>query len=485
MNKLILSIGLAVSFAAFGDIASVTPSPASAEWTRNWWGKRHAALVEQAKKGGAPVVFLGDSITHFWESTGREQWNRYFAEGPRRAINLGFSGDRTEHVLWRIDNGELDGYEAKVIVLMIGTNNTGHKSFYDEPPSDTIIGIRAILDKLRARQPKAKIVLSAIFPRGAAANDALRQRNDTVNHEIMRFADGKTVFWCDFTEQFLTADGYLPAEVMPDRLHPAAFGYEVWASAVLPYIDAAVEGRTMPPNRYASHIDRMFYRDGTPPTKAISLIGRKEHWWKDPEMWFHRLQKHRCAISAANGEFDAVFLGDSITAGWEGNGKKILEELGQTYRILPLGIGGDRVQHNIWRVRNGEFDGYKTKLVTLMIGTNNNYGDKPEAVVAGIRVLLDEIRAKQPQAKILLHPIFPRGEKPTDKMRIQNEAVNAAIRKFADGKVVVWVDFNEKLMRADKTISKELMPDYLHPLEEGYRIWAEAIRPYLKEACGK
>ena len=139
----------------------------------------------------------------------------------------------------------------------------------------------------------------------------------------------------------------------------------------------------------------------------------------------------------------------------------------------------------IWRVRYGELDGFKTKCIMLMIGTNNNYGDKPESTALGIKNLLAEIRAKQPEATILLVPVFPRGEKPTDPKRINNANVNALIKGFADGKHVIWVDFNSRLVRPDGTISKDLMPDFLHPREEGYRIWAEAALPYFKAACGK
>ena len=143
------------------------------------------------------------------------------------------------------------------------------------------------------------------------------------------------------------------------------------------------------------------------------------------------------------------------------------------------------MQHNIWRVRNGELSGYTTKAVMLMIGTNNNYGDTPSGVAAGIKQLLADIREKQPGAKIVLCPVFPRGEKPTDKMRQQNAAVNAIIKNYADGKDVLWLDFTDKYLQADGTISKDLMPDFLHPKEEGYRIWAEAARPLFKAICGK
>ena len=143
------------------------------------------------------------------------------------------------------------------------------------------------------------------------------------------------------------------------------------------------------------------------------------------------------------------------------------------------------MQHNIWRVRNGELTGYRTKLVMLMIGTNNNYGDKPEDTARGIRTLLADIRAKQPQAKILLLPVFPRGERPDDAKRRNNAAVNALIKPYADGENILWLDFTDKLVQGDGTISKDLMPDFLHPREAGYRIWAEAALPVFRAVCGK
>ena len=477
-----------LSISVRADIRSVTPQKPTADRTKSWWEARHAQCLQLAKNGGAPVVFLGDSITHFWESNGHAQWKKYFAEGPRRAINLGFSGDRTEHVLWRLDNGELSGYEAKVIVLMIGTNNTGHFTEEEEPPLDTILGIRAVLDKIREKQPRAKIVLCSIFPRGADVKDACRVRNRVVNDEVMRFADGRNVFWCDFSSQFLMPDGRLPAEIFPDHLHPAAHGYEVWTSAVMPYIDYALAPEPVPPppNRQEYFAGPDAFKGIDPvPAQAISLIGRREWWWKDPEMWLNAVRRHRREASELGPEIDLVFLGDSITRGWEGNGKKVLEELRRTYRIHTLGIGGDRVQHNIWRARYGELAGYRAKCVMIMIGTNNNYGDKPNATAVGIKRLLAEVRAHQPQAKILLVPVFPREERPDAAKRLNNAAVNKIIRAYADDRDVFWLDFNDRLVQADGTISRELMPDFLHPVEAGYRIWADAALPYFRRFCGK
>ena len=230
---------------AFGAIRAVTPTA----WNGKpdcWQQKRHAEKMAEVAKGGAKVVFIGDSITHFWETKGKEQAQKYFSEGDMKMLNLGTSADRTEHVLWRLDNGELDGYEAKCVLLMIGTNNSGHfKNFSDEPPADTILGISEILKRIRAKQPKAVVVLTAIFPRGAGETDPFRLRNDAVNAQIRRFCDGKTVFWCDFTDRFLDKDGDTKW-VMPDRLHPGPQGYEIWYEEVKPYIDYALSDGKLP-----------------------------------------------------------------------------------------------------------------------------------------------------------------------------------------------------------------------------------------------
>lgn len=231
-------------------VLSVTPTPRT-EPNYAWWHERLAEKSALVKAGGAPVVFLGDSITHFFERgvsngrSGEALWKEVWSPPPYRALDLGFSGDRTEHLLWRItEGGELDGYEAKAIVLMIGTNNFGQRA--DEPPMDVIIGIKRILETIRAKQPKARTVLCAIFPRGADRSDPLRTKIDVVNREIAKFADGKSVIWCDFTDELLEPDGSLTRETMPDLLHPALKGYRAWTDAVRPIVDDILLGDGLP-----------------------------------------------------------------------------------------------------------------------------------------------------------------------------------------------------------------------------------------------
>ena len=475
-------------FSCFGAIRAVTPDPWNGK-PKAWQLKRHYEKMGVVTNGGAKVVFIGDSITHFWESNGKAQQAKYFSEGDWKMLDLGTSGDRTEHVIWRLTEGrELDGYEAKFISLMIGTNNSGHFPIEKEPPSDTILGIRKILNIIAEKQPKATVVLTAIFPRGKDATDACRRRNEIVNREIMKFADGKRIFWCDFNDQFLTTEGELTPEIFPDLLHPNALGYEIWFSAVKPYVDYALsDGKfPAPANRYAPFVRKENFRTDEPvsvyPTTRIRNEGYGDRDW-----WLDRLLRNRNEIAAANGEIDLVFFGDSITHFWEEAGRESLAELRKTYSVLNLGYSGDRTEHLVWRGENGELDGYKAKCVMLMIGTNNTWHrkDKPEQIAAGIRRILDVIAKKQPQAKVLLLPIFPFGDKPDHPNRVNNEKVNENIKGYADGRTVLWVDFNAKFLD-EKGDNVKWMPDRCHPNAEGYReVWLPSVLPYFKEIVGK
>lgn len=462
MKKLLVAAAAAlVSVMLTADpIRSINAEPQSKD-PANWWQKRFAEKQELVKKGGSDVVFIGDSITHFLENS--DVWKTKFAVAPYNALNLGFSGDRTEHVLWRIDHGELDGYKAKVIVLMIGTNNTGHRSRAEETPIDTIIGIGEIVRRIRQKQPQAKIILHPIFPRGEKPDDEKRVRNDIVNESIRQLADGQSVYFCDFNDLLTEPDGTLSKDVMPDFVHPGPKGQKIWARVLIPLI-----------NRLLAAAD-----DDLPP--AARATGRRL-----PEYLGRMTDRRRKLFENKTGEFDIVFLGDSITHYWEGNGRDALRDLERDYRIYNLGHSGDRTEHLIWRFQNGELDGFKTKLFMLMIGTNNG-NDKAEDVAVAIRRIIDICQEKHPEAKMLLLPIFPRAENAKNNHRIKNEKTNEIIKGYADGKKVFWCDFNDKFLEPgpDKVLPRSMMPDLLHPNLGGYRIWEAAVRPYFKEVCGK
>jgi lysophospholipase L1-like esterase len=201
------------------------------------WIKRHEGFVKQAQQSGIDILFLGDSITDFWRNRGSNIWNQYYA--LRHAANFGISGDRTQHVLWRIDHGELDGTHPKVVVLMIGTNNTGKESDHKTPRNtvpEVAEGVRAVVNDIRARLPDSKILLLAIFPRGTLDNPQ-RAQIALINTLIAKLDDGQMVKFLDLDPKFLEFDGTLPRSIMPDLLHPNAKGYQVWADAMEPTLD--------------------------------------------------------------------------------------------------------------------------------------------------------------------------------------------------------------------------------------------------------
>ncbi len=193
-----------------------------------WWKDRHAAKLKvRDEMENIDVLFIGDSITHSWETRGKEVFDEYFSDWD--IFNIGYSGDRTEHVIWRLQNGEVDGISPKVAVMMIGTNNTGHRK---DKPEDTAAGIKKILEELGERLPDTKILLLGIFPRDANPDGAGRKLNDATNELIKDYADEERIWFLNINDQFLNDDGHLPESIMPDRLHPNAEGYKIWAEAM-------------------------------------------------------------------------------------------------------------------------------------------------------------------------------------------------------------------------------------------------------------
>jgi lysophospholipase L1-like esterase len=192
------------------------------------WMKRHESFLERAAGGDVDLLFLGDSITQGWGGA-KGVWERYY--GPRKAANFGIGGDRTQHVLWRVENGELDGIKPKVVVLMIGTNNAR-----DDSADQIAEGIEAIVKDLREKLPRARILLLGVFPRGEKpdANPA-REKLAAVNERIKKLDDGgKTVKYLDIGGRFLDEDGTISREIMPDFLHLSGKGYRIWADAMEP-----------------------------------------------------------------------------------------------------------------------------------------------------------------------------------------------------------------------------------------------------------
>ncbi len=194
------------------------------------------------------------------------------------------------------------------------------------------------------------------------------------------------------------------------------------------------------------------------------------------------MKSHEKFVEIAKaGSAELLFLGDSITAGWAGK-REIWDQAFGSYKPANFGIGGDRTQHVLWRITNGELEGIHPKAVVLMIGTNNSVADSAEGIANGITRIVEEIRTKQPQAKILLLAVFPRGEKAeSNPSRDKLKLVNGIIAQLDDGQNIHYLDIGDKFLQPDGSLSKDIMPDFLHLSAAGYQIWADAIEPKIAE----
>ena len=221
----------AVTIAVAGDDSK--PNPAAMPINRD--NARHQQLLKLVAKGGGDVVFLGDSITERWESTGGKVWKEVFA--PLNAVNLGVGGDQTGHVLWRIREGkELEPLKPRVAVVLIGINNP-----VQHRPEEVAGGVQAIVAELKKQKPDIKVLVLGVFPcslkrqektvqRISAAD--LQRRAKHINAALAKLHDGKSVFFKDIGDKFLDADGGLNQQVMSDFLHLAPKGYQIWADAI-------------------------------------------------------------------------------------------------------------------------------------------------------------------------------------------------------------------------------------------------------------
>jgi lysophospholipase L1-like esterase len=178
------------------------------------------------------------------------------------------------------------------------------------------------------------------------------------------------------------------------------------------------------------------------------------------------------------GEGDVIFLGDSITQGWEGAGKKAWADTFAPMKAVNLGISGDQTGHVIWRITEGkEIEPLKPKAAVIMIGTNNMGGPHtPEQIAGGVKVIIDELQKQKPGIKVLLLAIFPRSAKPDDKIRLKVKETNTFLAKLGDDKKVFFKDIGEKFLEKDGTLDKKIMPDLLHLSPDAYEIWAKAIK---------
>ncbi len=203
--------------------------------------KMHESFLARGKSGPIGLLFVGDSITSGWTKA-PHIWEHYY--GKDQPANFGISGDQTQHVIWRIANGELDGLAPKVTVLMLGTNNTGANTAAEIFAAD-----KKIVELIRTKIPATKVLLLAIFPRGARKDkeghipeafvaDATKRMAviNAVNAELAKLDDGQNIRFLDINSVFVGQDGKIPFAIMPDQLHPNAAGYQLWAAAMEPLL---------------------------------------------------------------------------------------------------------------------------------------------------------------------------------------------------------------------------------------------------------
>lgn len=210
---------------------------------------------------------------------------------------------------------------------------------------------------------------------------------------------------------------------------------------------------------------------------AIVPVPRDGGWMQRHESFNKRVQE---------GNVDLLMIGDSITHGWEGSGREVWEQYYGDRNAVNLGIGGDRTQHVLWRLENGNIENISPKLAVLMIGTNNASSNTPEEIAEGVDAIVQKLRTELPEMKVLVLAIFPRGEDDQNAARQVNMKANELIKQQIEGEnMVSFLDINSAFLAEDRTLSRDVMPDLLHPKEKGYAMWAEAMEPTIAKLMGE
>ena len=483
--KILSSIAAACAFALTANAAFRANSPTAR--LDAWWTARHAEKVAALSDSSVKkdIVFIGDELTQGWETTGASSLASHFA-GDKAMFNLGFDGDCTENVLWRVRNGELGS--AKAVFLMVGGNNAAIYTEREEAEGRTYLGVRAIIDCLCENVGASKVVVQAVLPRGLDESDPVRPRNDRLNIDVRAYAKQKGCAWVDMSDLFLENDRHMLKTSLfnDDRVTLNAAGYEVWAQAVAPYVAAAAGGAAMPADLVATARPEIACAAAYP-TSTNAVM---------PQFFWQKYEDDLGLIGESGRSFDLVLLGDSLTQKWmDGNSASSMNGLASS--VLNLGRTGDFVENLHWRLKGGCIDGYTTKFFNLLIGTNNTIqkspSDTPEDIAAGVRAVLDLVLEKHPESKVLLMPILPYGytnAQNSAKSAAQyanNEAANEIIRTFADGQRVILVDVRSQFMNADGTYKGEMYlqeggdyPDqFLHLTTKAYE---EIMAPAIKNA---
>jgi len=483
--SLLCSIAVSFTLRTVGqETVASEPNPAvvpSDRLSEPWWAARHKAVLEAARQHpDTQLLLIGDSITNNYDKADlpdenfQPTWKQFYE--PRKALNLGFSGDTTAHLLWRLDHGEVDGLHPKAVVLLIGTNNTGH---HNQSAEETEIGIDAVIADLEDRLPETNILLLGILP--SEISDSKSERDRAINQYLaICYGENPRISYLDIGSIFyksgalnaaLFYDPRLPQHGKP--LHPDTNGQRMMAEAIEPTLAKLMGDAPRVPLTSMTDINT-----------AIIPVPRIE---QDIYDWYAR---HHAEIELKKTlKPRVVLMGDSITHFWDGpprssevNGPTAWQRVFGIKPVLNMGFGWDRTQNVLWRLRQGEFDDLHPEWVVLMIGTNNLTGtdhartNTPEEIVDGIDAISQGIRGRSPESRIIVMAILPRGQKPNDPLRAPIQATNRRLaERFAANTSVTYVDIGAAFLAPDGSIPPGMMPDGTHPSDAGYQIWADAL----------
>lgn len=428
------------------------------------WGQIHAEMVADAhtRAERIQVVFIGDSITARWtRSPGEKAWAEHFA--PLGALNLGISADSTQHVLWRLQHGVLDGLKPKAVLLMIGTNNITA----GQDPESIAQGVWTIVAHLRTVLPGTRILVQALFPR--VDRPGAGEQVGKVNALLARLDDGQAVTFIDFGARFLGADGRPDPAVFTDGIHPnMPEGFRIWTEAVLPTVRSWVAaeppaGVPVAPSPFAA-------TNATPSTPAArnDFLARHQSIVAIPAE-----ARKRCRL---------LFLGDERMRTWDRVPELYRAEYGG-YAAQNISIWGARPENMLWQLANGAVEGMQPALVVLH--TQEALARMTEEqVVAGMRAVVADLRTRLPQSRILVLGAFPQGERPDQPQRAKVARYNSLLAGLAVDGTVEVLDLGKAFLAEDGSCAKGAAPSHADFSAAAFAVWAAAQRDAVRRLAG-
>lgn len=450
---LLSTLVVAQAYGAKGSSASTTPT------LPDGWGDTHRALVKEAEDNAddIQIVLLGDSITYRWKAgAGKDVCAERYA--PHGVINLGISADGIQHVIWRLENGEMAPLDPKMVLLLIGTNN-----LHAYTAEEIAYGVWKIVDMIRSEHSDTRVLVEAIFPRSRPAGrmDEIRQ----INKYLAKLDDGKMVKFIDFGEVFLNPDGSLNETWFTDGLHPEKEpAFVAWADSIQPIVD---EWLVTPP---VANVPPPPAPVPTPKSlKIIEPASRNDYLYK-----FNRFCE---GTKRTDGHL--LFLGDATMSRWTHFYKEVYGPEYTQYNPSFGAMWGNRTENILWQLENMPAGNIDPKLVLLQLQENLTEGSTaPEDVAAGVEAIIAKIHNLYPKANILIESALPevRGKRVFVPESVTT--YNAMLESIAQqDPQVYYLD----LVAHFKDMDAIHVPNRFKSTEEAYREWAEYQRDIVAQ----